>query len=151
MNCPFCIPNVSDVTFAESENFRAIYNLAPVLPGHVLIVPKKHLSSLLELDDNSTVEMVVFSKKIIRTLVLAFNTESFDWTVQDGKPAGQTIEHLHMHIIPRFDGDLPQPGDWYPAMKLNTSEIIDSMSRPKLNPNQIQTIVEKLKDYFRKI
>jgi len=151
MHCPFCSPFVHPVTFAESENFRAIYNLAPVLPGHVLIVPKKHINSFLELSEDESIEMVVFSRKIIKTLKHVFKSDSFDWTIQEGKPAGQSIEHMHLHIIPRFEGDMPEPGDWYPALIGKVPELIDSVSRPKLNTEQMKIIVKKLMDYFNEI
>jgi bis(5'-adenosyl)-triphosphatase len=151
MSCPFCQPNVLKVTFAESENFWAIYNLSPVLPGHVLIVPKQHLCSFLDLDEILNVEMVVFSRKIIKTLQHAFNSKSFDWTIQDGKPAGQTVDHMHMHIIPRHDKDMPEPGDWYPALAENEFKLIDSFNRPKLNNEQLEKITKKLNADFIKL
>jgi bis(5'-adenosyl)-triphosphatase len=149
MNCPFCLPIVLKASFAESDNFRAIYNLAPVLPGHVLIVPKLHICSFLELNDDLTIEMVKFSREIITALMNAFKCESFDWTIQDGKPAGQTIEHLHMHIIPRFTNDMPDPGDWYPAIQENELKIIDSYNRPKLSDAQLEQIIQKLACDFK--
>jgi bis(5'-adenosyl)-triphosphatase len=151
MTCPFCSPDIVNASFAESENFRAIYNLAPVLPGHVLVIPKTHIVGFLDISKELTIEMVLFSRKIIRTLQKAFTCESFDWTIQDGKPAGQTIEHMHLHIIPLYENDLPEPGGWYPAVIKSTDEFIDSLSRSKISEAQMKIIVDKLKNYYSEL
>lgn len=143
--CPFCSPLVKDACFAESDNFRAVYNLAPILPGHSLIIPKKHISTFLRIDDSLMTEMILFSRKIIRLLNKAFETNSYDWTLQDGIPAGQTIEHFHIHIIPRKTNDLPLPGDWYPLLIQKTNALEDSFTRQKHTKEDMKIIVNKLK------
>ena len=148
MNCPFCTPDILYATYTESDNFRAVYNIAPILPGHSLILPKKHICSFLDILDEQMAEMMLFSKKVIKVLTKAFDTSSFDWTIQEGIPAGQTIEHLHLHIIPRHEGDMPHPGDWYPALLKSKQEIIDSTDRPKLSSEELNSIVSHLKKLF---
>jgi bis(5'-adenosyl)-triphosphatase len=148
MNCPFCLPVVNDSVFAESGNFLAIYNIAPILPGHVLIIPRKHVSRFLEIDDNQMTEMVVFSRKVIKVLEKAFGSKSFNWTIQEGEPAGQTIEHMHLHIIPRQSKDLAEPGDWYPRLIKNESKMIDSLTRPKHTPDEMKKIIQYLRDIY---
>lgn len=145
------MPKAIDSCFAESENFRAIYNLAPILPGHSLIVFKQHISSFLEVPEEYTIEMMQFSRKVIRTLKEAFNTSAFDWTLQEGIEAGQTIEHMHIHIIPRKKGDLPEPGDWYPKLKNTFPETVDSLSRPKHTSEEIKNISAKLNAIFKSL
>lgn len=147
-NCPFCSPVVEKATFAESNNFRAVYNIAPILPGHCLIIPKNHLSSLLDIPTTDMTEMMLFSRKIIRVLSKAFGTSSYDWTIQEGQPAGQTIEHLHIHIIPRTADDLPEPGDWYPRLEASEPMLIDSFLRSKYSYAELKSIVEKLSRIF---
>lgn len=151
MNCPFCSPIVENATFASSENFLAVYNIAPILPGHTLIIPRKHLTDLLQLDDNYLFEMMSFSKKIIHLILEEFLSEGFDFTIQDGHSAGQTIEHLHAHIVPRYSGDLPDPGDWYPLLHQKKDEILDSFSRRKITDVQMQKIIHHLKMKFDKL
>ncbi|MBN2487133.1 MAG: HIT family protein [Bacteroidales bacterium] len=151
MNCPFCPPLAELTTFAETPCFRALYNIAPVLPGHSLVVPKEHIRSMLGLNENLLYEMVVFSRKIVQVLMKAFSCQSFDWTIQDGTEAGQTIEHLHLHIIPRHSNDLAAPGDWYPAMLQNETAIIDSALRQKINQAEMVKIVSFLKETYIKL
>jgi bis(5'-adenosyl)-triphosphatase len=149
-NCPFCDISVEAATFAETEAFRAIYNLAPLLPGHSLVVPKGHITSLMDLTDAEIGALMVFSRQVTQVLLQAFHSEGFDWTLQEGEPAGQSVPHLHLHLIPRQSGDLPQPGDWYPALmdSLNI-DAIDSEKRSRLSPAEMQRIVEHLRQVWQ--
>ncbi len=145
-DCPFCKKSIKEITFFESKNFRAIYNIAPILPGHVLIVPKKHITSFMELTDKGLFEFVKFSRHVILLLTRTFKTEAFNWTLQEKEEAGQTIAHMHIHIIPRKSKDIETPGDWYPKVKNNLQDIIDSEKRPKLKLEELKKIVTLLKE-----
>lgn len=142
--CVFCKEAIKSSCFAESPHFMAIYNIAPILPGHSLVIPKEHHQSVLELEEAKLCEMMLFSQKIIKLLGKAFQREAFDWTIQDGKAAGQTVMHLHAHIIPRQEGDFPEPGDWYPALQKQESAMIDSQFRPRLNSVEMAKIIKYL-------
>jgi len=144
-SCPFCKPNVEDIKFYESENFLAIYNVAPILPGHSLVIPRRHVKSMMELSDPELCELMIFSRRTVKLLLEVFGVRAFNWTIQDGDEAGQTIPHFHLHLIPRKQGDLPHPGDWYPKLKERNAEIIDSDSRPKLSNDEMSQIVEKIR------
>jgi bis(5'-adenosyl)-triphosphatase len=145
MNCPFCQPSIQEAVFARSENFLAVYNLAPIFPGHSLIIPVRHLQSTLELTTDELTEMMLFARSVTSLLLKAFKAEAFNWSIQDREAAGQTLAHLHMHIVMRYPGDLPDPGDWYPKIRQNYSEILDSTSREKLTPSELKKIVETLR------
>jgi bis(5'-adenosyl)-triphosphatase len=149
--CPFCEPKVQEAKFAESKNFIAIYNISPILPGHSLIIPKRHIASLMALDDSELCEMMIFSKNIVKILLRAFGVNAFNWTIQEGEEAGQTISHLHLHLIPRKQGDLPQPGDWYPRLRESQSNVIDSEERQRLLPQEMRRVVDKIKATAREI
>jgi bis(5'-adenosyl)-triphosphatase len=123
----------------------AICNIAPVLPGHSLIIPKAHFTSILDLSDKELFDFFDTARKALRILMKAFNTDAFDWSVQEKPEAGQSIEHLHLHIVPRLKGDLPRPGEWYPLIQQNDEEIIDSENRVRFNAGDIQRIVDVLK------
>lgn len=143
--CPFCNRWVQSAVFYEHGDFLAIYNIAPVLPGHSLVIPKNHYTGILELSDSELFEFFDTARMALRILVKAFNTDAFDWSLQEKPEAGQTIEHLHLHIVPRLKGDLPRPGDWYPLIHHNDAEIIDSENRPRLSSGVIRQIVDELK------
>ncbi|MCF8302628.1 MAG: HIT family protein [Bacteroidales bacterium] len=145
--CPFCAPEIRESVFDESEHFMAIYNLAPILPGHSMIIPKTHYSGILELPKDHFIEMMLFSREVVKLLTKAFNTSSFNWTVQEKEPAGQTLEHLHLHIIPRKTGDLQKPGDWFPEMQKSEEQLIDSELRPRLSGKEMQKRVAYIKQF----
>ena len=150
-NCPFCNPGVDETKFAESANFLAIYNAAPILPGHSLVIPRRHLNSLRDLTDSELCEMMIFSRSTVRILLETFGVGAFNWTIQDGEAAGQTVPHLHLHLIPRELNDLPHPGDWYPLLRKSQAEIIDSDSRPRLTSEDMKPIVTKIRETAAKM
>lgn len=142
-SCRFC--NAQAQVFAHSHNFKAIYNIAPIVPGHTLIIPKWHATHLFQLSEKEACEAMSFAREMMRVLKKAFHASGFNLTLQEGKDAGQTISHLHIHLIPRRPKDLPHPGDWYPRLKRFEKDIIDSDRRPRLTAEEIRSIVTKLK------
>lgn len=145
MKCPFCIGNDSQFYFFKTDLFKAIYNKSPILPGHSLIVPNRHVERFEELTDNELSELLIFTKKVNHILNRYFPNSGFNWTIQDGFAAGQTVSHVHVHVIPRHNKDLPDPGDWYPLIEKNEDQFLDSSTRPKLTDEQLKRINQKLK------
>jgi len=143
-NCLFCRKDVQTRSFASSEGFCAIYNIAPILPGHSLVIPLKHFRSLFDLSDEELGEMMIFARKVTSVLEVVFGCKGFDWSLQDGIAAGQTVPHLHLHIIPRRTGDMPGNEEWYSKILPNEKFLLDSQSRERLNENSYMEITEKL-------
>lgn len=146
MPCPFCNPKIKDCVFLESSGFLAIYNIAPVLPGHSLIIPRDHITSFIDLNQQQRAEFLDTTSRAVRILLKAFNTDAFDLSVQEKPEAGQTIDHLHLHIVPRLKGDLSNPGDWYPVIHTSDRMIMDDKDRNRLPENDLHKIVEKLRN-----
>lgn len=145
MNCPFCDIKIENTVFARSEKFLAIYNIAPILPGHSLIIPKSHIQSAMEFSDADLAEMILFTRNVTDLLLTTFNAEAFNWSIQEKEAAGQSVSHLHLHIVPRYRGDLPDPGDWYPRIESSYEKILDSENRIKLSDEELWKIVGKLR------
>ncbi len=145
VTCPFCGSAARESAFLESERFRCIYNIAPILPGHCMIVPKKHIGSLIELSEKDFIDLFSLSKKVVRTLQKVFHTKAYDWTLQEGTAASQTIPHLHVHVVPRRMHDLPDPGDWYPRLEQWKNKHIDSAHRKRFTKQQLHSVVEHLR------
>lgn len=143
-DCLFCRKGIVEKSFSQSPNFKAIYNIAPILPGHSLIIPKLHYTSLFELPDAEIAEMMVFAKEITSVLKTFFDCDGFDWTIQDGVSAGQTVPHLHLHIIPRKPLDLPEGNEWYSKIPENEKQLLDSLHRKRLNNLDYMAITAKL-------
>ncbi len=143
MNCPFCNYTIKNSIVAETENFMAIYNIAPILPGHCIIVPKMHIERIRELNDALYQEMMNFTRQFTNDLCKVFGSNDFNWSLQEGSHAGQTVNHLHLHIIIRNHGDMDNPGDWY--QHLYADGKIDSEHRKRLNNKQIEDAVTFIK------
>jgi bis(5'-adenosyl)-triphosphatase len=144
-DCPFCHPDIREAAFLESSDFLVVCNIAPVLPGHSLVIPRQHIISLLEMDARLLTGFIETGRQALKVLLKAFNTDAFDWSIQEKPEAGQTIEHLHLHLLPRLKNDLPRPGDWYPGVHANDSMIMDSEHRSRLPADELGNMVEWLR------
>jgi bis(5'-adenosyl)-triphosphatase len=144
-NCPFCSIDIEEAVFAVSGDFAALYNISPILPGHSLVIPTFHIASVLELDERDLHSFFSFAQIVTRFLQSVFGGSGFNWTIQDAEVAGQTVDHLHLHIIPRKSGDLPHPGDWYPALEKSESLPVDDQRRRKLTSEQMSDVTSYLR------
>lgn len=146
-SCPFCeLLHYNDLIISSSEHFVVIYNQAPILPGHVMVIPKEHIERVLDLNQKAQVEMMTLSLDTIKVLLQVFKAKAFNWVIQEGTEAGQTIAHLHMHLIPRKEQDLPDPGDWYPRLKESQNNLlIDSNLRKKHSRDDLKQITAYIK------
>jgi len=144
--CIFCRSGIAGKSFFKTAHLSAIYNIAPILPGHSLIIPNSHYVSLFDLSDEELSEMMLFARKITAVLKTVFNCDGFDWTIQDGVSAGQTVPHLHMHIIPRKPLDLPESNEWYSQIPKSEESYLDSENRARLNEKEYDEITLKLKE-----
>jgi len=150
MNCPFCRLNSKDQAFATSQNFMAVYDISPMLPGHTLIIPFEHIESIHDLDEEKLSEFFRFARMVTKGLCDFLDTDAFDWSIQEKEEAGQSVSHLHLHIIPRTKNDLPNASDWYPLlMEHNKQTIIDSAQRPRFTETEFREITKKLKTKFQ--
>ena len=106
--CPFCTLPVSRIV-EENEHAVLILDGFPVSLGHSLVIPKRHVGSFFEITD---IERVALFKLIDRAQKLVseqHQPDGFNIGINDGAAAGQTVPHLHIHLIPRYDGDLADP------------------------------------------
>ena len=88
--------------------------------------------------------MMIFARKATTVLKSVFECDGFDWTIQDGVSAGQTIPHLHLHIIPRKPHDLPESNNWYSKISENEIQMLESQQRERLNDGEYMAITERL-------
>ena len=93
----------------ENDHAFAIYDGFPVSEGHALVVPKKQVISIFDLEVDEYYQCFDLVKKITILLKNKFKVEAFNIGINNGLDAGQTIAHAHIHIIPRYQGDLKDP------------------------------------------
>lgn len=142
--CPFCEKTKPDY-FIERGQFAAIYNISPILPGHSLVIPKKHIESLFELSDEELSAFMLLGRDVAKLLMDVFNTDAFDWAIQEKEAAGQSVAHLHMHVVPRKIGDLPDPGEWYQKLERNGVTDIDTYDQFQLTEQQLRELTDRLR------
>ncbi|MEW6447164.1 MAG: HIT family protein [Bacillota bacterium] len=108
-NCIFCnLPRES--IFAENESAFAIFDKYPVNPGHTLVIPKRHYVSFFEATEEEVLALHRLVLDVKKILDLQYNPDGYNVGVNVGGCAGQVVLHVHLHVIPRFDGDSPRPG-----------------------------------------
>ena len=104
--CAFCILQPARVI---DENALAIVirDGYPVSPGHTLLIPKRHTGSFFDLSDQERSDLLALLDRAKLVLDKEFQPQGYNIGINDGAAAGQTVPHLHVHLIPRFEGDLP--------------------------------------------
>ena len=107
-SCLFC-QLAQDHPVQENEYFYARFDKYPVTPGHLLVIPKRHVETLFELSEVERSTLFPFIEECKNLLEEQFSPTGFNFGVNQGQAAGQTIPHLHIHLIPRYPGDLPDP------------------------------------------
>ena len=108
LSCPFCALDVARVIFSN-EYGNVIRDGFPVSDGHTLIVPKRHIGSFFELEPAERDALLALLDEAKRELDESKRPDGYNIGVNDGAPAGQTILHLHIHLIPRYIGDRADP------------------------------------------
>jgi diadenosine tetraphosphate (Ap4A) HIT family hydrolase len=106
--CPFCRLETSRIRL-ESEFARAFLDGFPVTEGHTLVIPKRHVSSLFELTETEQSDVLRLVAEVRASLLHELQPEGFNIGLNDGIPAGQTVMHAHVHVIPRRHGDVADP------------------------------------------
>lgn len=104
--CPFCKP---EEVIAENIFCYARYDKFPVSPGHTLIISKRHVSSWFELTFEEQIGMLYLLNEVKPVIDDIFHPDGYNIGVNVGETAGQTIFHVHMHLIPRYNGDVKNP------------------------------------------
>ena len=107
-HCPFCELNEREL-IVENDVAYAFYDCYPVSKGHALITPKSHVASLYELTSDHQQEIWALVRQAREVVSGQFDPDGFNIGLNDGEAAGQTVGHAHVHVIPRYIGDLPDP------------------------------------------
>ena len=81
----------------------------PVSPGHALIIPRRHVASFFDLTQDERQDMFNMVDDVKRILDDRFHPDGYNIGVNIGEAAGQSIFHVHLHLIPRYSGDIPNP------------------------------------------
>lgn len=109
--CLFCrlddksVNNIMD----QTDHFYVRYDNFPATKGHVEIVPKRHIESFFDLTSDEVCEAYALMGRVRTLLNDRFKPQGYNIAVNEGRAAGRTVDHLHIHIVPRYSGDVPDP------------------------------------------
>jgi ATP adenylyltransferase len=108
--CPFCrIPSLDDeegLVVARGDAVYAVLNLHPYNPGHLMVVPYRHVAELEDLTREESAELMAFTQLAVRTLKTVSAPHAFNVGLNLGAVAGGSLaDHLHQHVVPRWGGD----------------------------------------------
>lgn len=106
--CPFCdLP--AERKWIEEELVLATPDMYPAADGHTLVLPRRHVASVFDLDDDERRALWALVGLVREDLYGRHRPDGFTIGINDGLAAGQTIPHAHVHVIPRHLGDVPDP------------------------------------------
>lgn len=128
-NCIFCkIANgeIPSRTLYEDSDFRAILDLGPATKGHCLILPKNHAANLFELPTEDAQKILVVARNLATVMKEKLAFDGMNLVQNNGEAAGQTVNHFHLHMIPRYVGD-GQSINWVPGTP--SAEELDAVRK----------------------
>ena len=106
MNCVFCeLPAVKERAVMKSAHSFAFLTNIPITIGHTLVVPNRCVKNIEDLSDEEVLDFLELRLKITKALRKTFGVTGFNYAWNEGKMAGQSVPHLHLHIVPRKEGD----------------------------------------------
>jgi diadenosine tetraphosphate (Ap4A) HIT family hydrolase len=108
LHCPFCcLPD--DRVLAQDAHGKVIRDAYPVSPGHTLVIPHRHVGSFFDLSTEERSCLLALLDEARRSIEVEHRPDGYNIGINDGPTAGQTVPHLHIHLIPRYAGDRTDP------------------------------------------
>ena len=107
-NCVFCAIAAGEIPsfkVYEDDLVLAYLDINPFTKGHTLVIPKEHSAGLLDTDEKTLAEVIARVKKVAAHLKAALPCDGFNILQNNGEAAGQTVMHLHFHIVPRYGNE----------------------------------------------
>jgi diadenosine tetraphosphate (Ap4A) HIT family hydrolase len=108
LNCPFCDPDKKEIV-VENDLAYGRYDKYPVNPGHMLIIPKRHFPNYFDATLEEKEDILALIDETRNLIDKIFHPDGYTIGINVGEVAGQTVMHLHVHLIPRYEGDVEDP------------------------------------------
>ncbi|XP_029446308.1 bis(5'-adenosyl)-triphosphatase [Rhinatrema bivittatum] len=105
------------VVFLRTEFSFALVNRRPVLPGHVLVCPLRPAPRFSDLSSREVADLFATAQRVAAVVERHFSGTSLTISLQDGPEAGQSVEHVHVHVLPRRAGDFPRNDSVYEKLE----------------------------------
>ena len=107
--CIFCNLDPNREIIAQNNLALAFFDAFPVNPGHALIIPKRHVAGYFDLTEDEVAAMQALLREVKAIVEKRFNPDGYNIGVNVNAAAGQSVFHVHMHLIPRYKGDVENP------------------------------------------
>ncbi|MBI4017669.1 MAG: HIT domain-containing protein [Candidatus Aenigmarchaeota archaeon] len=107
-DCIFCriaSKDLSSEIVYEDSKTLAFLDINPISPGHTVVVPKTHTANIFELDVGGVADLFNAVRSVMKSIQDGLKPAGFNFGVNHGRAAGQAIDHVHVHILPRFEND----------------------------------------------
>ncbi|XP_078436964.1 FRAGILE HISTIDINE TRIAD [Wolffia australiana] len=122
--------NPSEV-FHSTDLSYAMVNLRPLVPGHVLVCPRREVKRFTDLKEEEISDLWVTARDVGSRVEQYHKASSLTFAIQDGAHAGQTVPHVHIHILPRKTGDFEKNDEIYDAIDKKESEMKEKLDLDK--------------------
>ncbi|WVW79930.1 hypothetical protein I302_101901 [Kwoniella bestiolae CBS 10118] len=124
----FSVFDVTKQVFYTTPLSIGIVNLKPLLPGHVLIIPKRVVPRLSDLNPPEISDLFMTVQKVGKGLEKYYHAQALTISLQDGASAGQSVPHVHVHILPRHSTDFEGENDRiYPLLEKNELHLREDL------------------------
>ncbi|ANB13376.1 Hnt2p [Sugiyamaella lignohabitans] len=157
--------NVTSQVFYQSQKSFGLVNLKPILPGHVLVCPLRRVSRISGLTGEEAADFYATVQKISLAIEKYYHADGLNISIQDGPLAGQSVPHVHCHIIPRKLDDLPNIDDIYRLLDSKPGDLdhvfnvirenrrtealgVDSEQRPPREMEDMEAEAKALADFL---
>ncbi|XP_047154775.1 bifunctional bis(5'-adenosyl)-triphosphatase/adenylylsulfatase FHIT isoform X1 [Vigna umbellata] len=137
--------------FYSTHLSYAMVNLRPLLPGHVLVCPKREVKRFVDLTGDETSDLWLTAQKVGKQLESYHKASSLTLAIQDGPQAGQTVPHVHIHLIPRKSGDFEKNDEIYDAMDEKEKELKQKLDLDKERKDRTLDEMSQEADEYRKL
>jgi len=103
--CAAATGEADDLVVARDATTITLLNRFPYNTGHLMVAPAEHVRDLLAAGDEGSAALMVAGRRAMRALAVALAPDGFNVGVNQGPAAGASVEHVHLHVVPRWDGD----------------------------------------------
>jgi diadenosine tetraphosphate (Ap4A) HIT family hydrolase len=141
--CPFCTPRIIETQGVfETKHLRVLIDFAPVVKGHLLVIPKRHISKAHEMTKEEWTELSEVIPKVVKVFQKKFNADQYLIIEKNGPLSGQTVPHVHFHVIPIPSEEMSE------VAKIALFTKIFNITPSKMKTEEINQEVKTLRDSF---
>lgn len=123
----------ADQIFLCTKYSFGLVNLKPVVPGHVLVISRRVVPRFQQLTAEENNDLFLAAKIISKQVESIYKAESLTLTIQDGPQAGQSVPHIHLHLIPRYTGDWMNNDDIYGEINRKERQMHKDLGRNRVD------------------